>query len=178
VFDIGWQELMVIGIVAVVVIGPKDLPRVLRTVTMAMRKVRSMARDFQDSIDELAREAELHELRKDIEQAADADIEKELRTIADPAREVEESVREIGQSLEERAALEPAKPAENEMPATPAENDVPPTPAESETPASPEAEPATPPAAEAPVPTEPAPAASAKKTRAKKAGGKKAGDAP
>lgn len=110
-FDIGWQELFVIAIVAVVVIGPKDLPRALRTVTLGIRKIRSMARDFQDGIDELAREAELQELRKEIEQATDADLEKELESIADPAREVEQSVQEIGQSLAEPAAPEPPKPA-------------------------------------------------------------------
>jgi sec-independent protein translocase protein TatB len=110
VFDIGWQELLVIAVVTVVVIGPKDLPRVLRAVTLGIRKVRGMARDFQDSIDELAREAELQELRKEIEQAAaGTDIEKELNSIADPAREMEEHAREIARSLE--APAEPEKPA-------------------------------------------------------------------
>ena len=165
-FDIGWQELMVIGIVAVVVIGPKDLPRVLRTVTMAIRKLRGMARDFQDSIDELAREAELHDLRKEIEQAADADLEKELQTIADPAREMEKSVQEIGQSLKEQAAADPEMPAE---PATPAESDAAAPEPASEAPA-PE------PTSEAPV-SEPAPetpAVPAKKPARKRKAAKKA----
>ena len=111
-FDIGWQELMIIALVTIVVIGPKDLPRVLRAVTLGMRKVRGMARDFQQSLDELAREAELQELRKEIEQASTADLEKELQSIADPAREMEESVRDIGRSLDEAppTAL-PPKPA-------------------------------------------------------------------
>lgn len=109
-FDIGWQELLVIAVVTIVVVGPKDLPRVLRAVTLGIRKVRGMARDFQDSIDELAREAELQELRKEIEQAAaGTDIEKELNSIADPAREMEEHAREIARSLE--APAEPDKPA-------------------------------------------------------------------
>lgn len=137
-----------IGIVAVIVIGPKDLPRVLRTVTLGMRKIRAMARDFQDSIDELAREAELHELRKEIEKTADADIEKELQSIVDPAREMEESVREIGRSLDEPAAPETPPPAVPE-PSTAA------------------------PAAEEPVQPAAAPAAPAQG-----AGGKKAGEAP
>lgn len=103
-FDVGWQELFVIGIVAVIVIGPKDLPRVLRTVTMGIRKIRGMAREFQDSIEELAREADLHELRKEIEQVGDTDFEKDLQTIIDPDREIEKSVEEIGRSLDETAA--------------------------------------------------------------------------
>lgn len=110
-FDIGWQELFIIGLVTIIVIGPKDLPRVLRMVTLGMRKVRSMARDFQDGIEELAREAELHELRKEIEKASSADLEQELQSIADPAREVEQSMRDIGRSLDEPApATLPPKP--------------------------------------------------------------------
>ena len=92
-FDIGWQELFIIALVTVIVIGPKDLPRVLRAVTLGMRKVRSMAQDFQQGLDDLAREAELQELRKEIEKASTADLEKELQSIADPTREMDESVR-------------------------------------------------------------------------------------
>jgi sec-independent protein translocase protein TatB len=119
VFDIGWQELLVIAIVTIVVIGPKDLPRVLRTVTLAMRKVRGMARDFQQSLDELAREAELQELRKEIEKASTADLEKELQSIADPAREMEETVRDIGRSLDEAppTALPPKPTVASDKPA-------------------------------------------------------------
>jgi sec-independent protein translocase protein TatB len=127
VFDIGWQELLVIGLVAIVVVGPKDLPRVLRAVTLGIRKIRGMARDFQDGIDELAREADLQELRKEIEQTSTADLEKEFESIADPAREVEQSVREISGSINkpDDAAAAPtpapqpvAKPA-SETPETP-----------------------------------------------------------
>jgi len=77
------------------VIGPKDLPRVLRTVTLGIRKVRAMARDFQDGIEELAREADLQELRKEIEHGVGDDLQKEIESIGDPARDVEKSVREI-----------------------------------------------------------------------------------
>lgn len=114
-FDIGWQELFIIGLVTIIVIGPKDLPRVLRAVTLGMRKVRSMARDFQDGIDELAREAELQELRKEIEKASSADLEQELQSIADPAREVEQSMRDIGRSLDEPAP----EPAPKSLPPKP-----------------------------------------------------------
>lgn len=116
-FDIGWQELFIIGLVTIIVIGPKDLPRVLRAVTLGMRKVRSMARDFQDGIDELAREAELQELRKEIEKASSADLEQELQSIADPAREVEQSMRDIGRTLDEPAP----EPTPTSLPPKPAD---------------------------------------------------------
>ena len=56
-FDIGWPELMLIMVVALVVIGPKDLPAAIRTVTTILRKVRGMAADFQSGLDDIAREA-------------------------------------------------------------------------------------------------------------------------
>lgn len=69
-FDIGWVEIGVIAVVALIVIGPKDLPQALRTLTGWVRKLRGMMREFQSGVDDLVREAELKELRDDIEQSA------------------------------------------------------------------------------------------------------------
>jgi sec-independent protein translocase protein TatB len=66
-FDIGWSELVVIGVVALIVIGPKELPSVLRNIGQAMSKLRSMASEFQGQFQEALREAELDELRKQAE---------------------------------------------------------------------------------------------------------------
>jgi sec-independent protein translocase protein TatB len=66
-FDIGWTELLVVGIVALIVIGPRELPRTLRTVGQMMTKVRRMASEFQGQFNEAIREAELDELRKEAE---------------------------------------------------------------------------------------------------------------
>ena len=62
---VGWPELMVIAVVTVLVVGPKELPRVLRTVTQLMRRAREMAADFQSGMDQLARESDLDDLRKE-----------------------------------------------------------------------------------------------------------------
>ena len=56
-FDIGWTEMALVAMVAILVIGPKELPRVLRNIGRAMGKARSMAREFRNSIDEMAEEA-------------------------------------------------------------------------------------------------------------------------
>lgn len=62
-FDIGWSELLVIGALALIVVGPKDLPMMLRTLGQYVGKARGMARDFQRTMEDAAREADLHELR-------------------------------------------------------------------------------------------------------------------
>ena len=64
-FDIGWQEVMVVAVLAIIVIGPKDLPRAIKTITHWVRKARSLARDLQDGLDEVVREAELDDIKKE-----------------------------------------------------------------------------------------------------------------
>jgi len=99
--DIGWPELLIVALVTIIVVGPKELPRVLRTITQMMRKVRAMASEFQSGIDDLAREAELDDLKKDIEKVATTDIAAELENEIDPTGEVTKSMREIETSLKE-----------------------------------------------------------------------------
>ncbi|MBI1985783.1 MAG: twin-arginine translocase subunit TatB, partial [Rhodospirillales bacterium] len=82
-FDIGWQELFLIAVVALIVIGPKDLPRVMRTVMRGVRKAREMARDLQGGLDELAREADLDDLKKELESTGD--VAKQIEATVDPA---------------------------------------------------------------------------------------------
>src|SRR5215467_10440573 len=71
-FDIGWSELLVIGVVALIAIGPKELPGVLRMVGQWMGKVRRMASDFQGQFQEAMREAEMADLKKHVDDIASA----------------------------------------------------------------------------------------------------------
>jgi len=66
-FDIAWSEFMLVGAVALVVIGPKDLPKAMRTVGQAVGKMRRMATEFQGQFNDAMREAELHDLKKQVE---------------------------------------------------------------------------------------------------------------
>lgn len=66
-FDIAWSEFMLVGAIALVVIGPKDLPKAMRTVGQAIGKIRRMASEFQGQFNEAMREAELHDLKKQVE---------------------------------------------------------------------------------------------------------------
>jgi len=83
-FDIGWQEIFLIAVMALIVIGPKDLPRALKTVTGALRKVKGMARDFQSGLDDIVRETELDDMRKQIEAETGGDIRKSIENSIDP----------------------------------------------------------------------------------------------
>jgi len=66
-FGIGYTELVVIAVAAIIVIGPKDLPRVLRALGKTMGKLRGMAREFQGHLDDAMREAGLDEVKKDLQ---------------------------------------------------------------------------------------------------------------
>jgi sec-independent protein translocase protein TatB len=92
-FDLGWSEMLVIGAVALVVIGPKELPRALRTAGTWARKARSMTRELQGSVEEMIREAELDEVRKDLKKALDFDVKKQVLNTVDPSGELAESIK-------------------------------------------------------------------------------------
>ena len=66
-FDIGWSELLVIGVVAIVVVGPKELPRLMRTFGHYTGKLRAMASDFQRQFEDAVRDSEIDEVRKAME---------------------------------------------------------------------------------------------------------------
>jgi sec-independent protein translocase protein TatB len=81
-FDIGWGELVVIGIVALIVIGPKELPTVLRTVGQWATKIRRMASEFQGQFQEAMREAEFADLKKQVDSIGEST--RDLTTGFDP----------------------------------------------------------------------------------------------
>jgi sec-independent protein translocase protein TatB len=62
--DLGWSEILVIGVVALIVVGPKDLPKMLRTLGQYAGRAKSIAREFQRSMDDAARQADIDELKE------------------------------------------------------------------------------------------------------------------
>jgi sec-independent protein translocase protein TatB len=66
-FDIAWSEILVIVVVAVVVVGPKDLPKLMRTAGQWTARARAMADQFRRSFDDMARQSELDELRREVQ---------------------------------------------------------------------------------------------------------------
>jgi sec-independent protein translocase protein TatB len=95
-FDIGWSELVVIAVVALIAIGPKELPGVLRTVGAYMGKIRRMASEFQGQFQEAMREAEIDELKKDMDDmAAKAQDYAHFDPIAEVRSDIEKSLGEL-----------------------------------------------------------------------------------
>ncbi len=94
-FDISWTEFLLIGVIALIVIGPKELPGVMRTLGQYTRKIRSMAADFQNQFQEAMREAEMADLKKQVDDVA-ADIKN-----YDPLKDVREDIQSIGKDIEQ-----------------------------------------------------------------------------
>jgi len=82
-FDIGWQELFIVAVLALIVVGPKDLPKTIKKITTWIRKARMMARDFQSGVDEMVREADLDDVKKQLTQGTDG-LKKDLEDTVGP----------------------------------------------------------------------------------------------
>lgn len=115
--DVGWTELVVIAIVLIIVVGPKDLPPMLRTFGKMMSKMRGMATDFRHQFDEALREADLDDVRKTLSDAQKLNPAHSLREAMNP-------LRQMGNDI--KADLQKAT-RPDDKPVTPA-SDLPPSP--------------------------------------------------
>ncbi|MGC1353771.1 MAG: Sec-independent protein translocase protein TatB, partial [Xanthobacteraceae bacterium] len=118
-FDISWTEFLLIGVVALIFIGPKELPGVLRTLGQWTRRVRSMAADFQSQFQEAMREAEMTDLKKQVDDIAH-DI-KSYDPLKDVRADVEAAGKDIQSSLEKPLMTSASEPAASEAPVAEAE---------------------------------------------------------
>lgn len=93
--DIGWSEMAVIALIALIVLGPKELPQAMRSAAKWMRKARSLAREFQSGVDDMIREAELEDARKAIDATRDFDVDRALEETVDPTGTVREEASDL-----------------------------------------------------------------------------------
>jgi sec-independent protein translocase protein TatB len=118
-FEIGWGELLLIGVVALLVIGPKELPTVFRTLGQWTNKLRRMASEFQSQFHEAMREAEMGDLKKQVD-----DMTSQAQSYAsfDPVAEVRRELDSTQQQIESAMADKPtqASPVAAEPSAAPA----------------------------------------------------------
>lgn len=106
-FDIGWSEMAVIALVALLVFGPKELPNALRTGAKWMKTARKLAREFQSSVDQLVKEAELEEARKLVTDVQTGGIGRAIEKTVDPEGEVKKALDPKEMEREAKAASEP-----------------------------------------------------------------------
>ena len=87
-FGLSWSEILIIGTIALVVIGPNDLPRAMKTAARWMSAGRKLAREFQSHVDDLVREAELDELREQARKLAMTPLSEHIENAVDPDKEI------------------------------------------------------------------------------------------
>ena len=120
-FDIGGGELLLIGIVALIAIGPKELPTVLRTLGQWMGKLRRMATEFQNQFQEAMREAEMADLKKQVdEMTSQAQSYANFDPVGDVRREFESAQRQVESAIADKPKMETSSPTavrENDAPA-------------------------------------------------------------
>ena len=92
--DIGWTEILVITVIALFVVGPKDIPKALRTVGIWIGKLKSLSREFQNTVDDAVRDSELDEVKKQIESARTG-ITKGMTETIDSEGELTEMLRGV-----------------------------------------------------------------------------------
>lgn len=99
-FDLGWTELLLIAVVAIVVIGPKDLPRAMRGVGQWTGRVKRMAGDFQRQFNEAVREAELDDVKNQVTKLAKIDPMADLRkTVAKTGTDLKADMKKVDDSI-------------------------------------------------------------------------------
>jgi sec-independent protein translocase protein TatB len=125
-FDLGWSELLLIAVIAIIVVGPRDLPRMMRTVGQYVTKARRMARDLQSQFNDALREADLDDVGKEIgdlgrmnpaRQIRDG-LTKPLKSVGDDLKRAADGI-EAGANGERRPAAEPEREPETPQTAPP-----------------------------------------------------------
>ncbi|MHB2264705.1 Sec-independent protein translocase protein TatB [Aliihoeflea sp. PC F10.4] len=118
--DLSWSEILIIAIVLIVVVGPKDLPNVLRSFGKTMSKVRSMAGDFRKQFDEALKEAELEDLKSLADDARKLNPAAEIRKALNPMEQAAKDVRAgVDKAMKPATPISAEKPASTPQPAEP-----------------------------------------------------------
>ncbi len=106
--DIGGWEFLLVAFVLIMVVGPKELPRMMRSFTQFSRSMRKMAREFTDGMNQIANDTEVAELKKAMNEAKGGDLNK-LASAIDPGGEVGETVRDLNDRIDKDANAEDMK---------------------------------------------------------------------
>jgi len=91
-FDIGWSELLITAVIMIIVIGPKELPLVLRAIGRTIGKIKRMAKDFQDSVTEMAEVEEVRRAKESLSNIADVELAKDPEDVRPRMRDADGEV--------------------------------------------------------------------------------------
>jgi len=110
-FDIGWPELLVVAIVLIVVVGPKDLPPMLRAFGRTTKKLRAMASEFRGQFDDALREAELDDVKKTFDEARKLNPMQGIRDAVNPLKDTAKDIRsDLEKSVKAPSSAAPEQP--------------------------------------------------------------------
>lgn len=115
--DFGWSEIALVAVLAVIVLGPKELPNAMRTAGRWMRKARKLAGEFQRHLDDVVKEAELDDLKKEVTRMSRTDIGREIDKAVDPDGSVQRTLHiddRIDTAAKPAPTPEAAKPVASE----------------------------------------------------------------
>ncbi|MFD2207479.1 Sec-independent protein translocase protein TatB [Kiloniella antarctica] len=138
-FDIGWSEMMVVAVLTLLIMGPKELPNTLRTVSKWIKKAKGLAREFQSGVDDVIRESDLQDARKALEGSNSESIRKTLEDVIDPSQSLSKATQEVKDGVE-AIAKDANKDVEEEEHNPFSSITTPPTNLVSDTPKAPKAE--------------------------------------
>lgn len=111
-FDFAWSEMAVIAVVALVAIGPKDMPVALKALSTTIKKARRMASEFQTHVDEMMREANLEEVRQSLNEIRNFDVASVVEKHVDPDRSLRDSLKDPFSATTSSPAVSGGGPAE------------------------------------------------------------------
>ena len=124
-FDLAWSEIALIGVVALIAIGPKDLPIAIKAIAETLKKGRRMASEFQGHVDEMVREANLHEVRDQINELRTMDVKGRILNAVDGDGAMRRTINDDPFKTDHFAPHRDATPAAVTAPVAPADHPAP-----------------------------------------------------
>jgi sec-independent protein translocase protein TatB len=117
-FDIAWTEMLFIAALTILVVGPKDLPKVMRGIGNFIRKIRGMAGDFMDGVDDLARENDLEDVTRQLKNMKTGNVAGFIGDAIDPDGDLKTAVADVKQTVAEASKISLDKIREDKKKAT------------------------------------------------------------
>ena len=108
-FDLGWQEFMMVAVVLMLVVGPKDLPRILRSFSKGMRKAKYMAREFTSSLEDVAHQDDIKEMKNMMSDLKTGNFDDMANMIGGDIKEVAEGFGDVQEDMKSIASPNTAK---------------------------------------------------------------------